>query len=46
MTLKPLTGLLGLVQDTVREFSVTLLNSMLDGGSGPGSHEGYNVRDE
>lgn len=39
MTLKPSTELLGFDHDTDREFSVTLLNTMLDGGSGPGGQK-------
>lgn len=44
MTLKPLTGLFGLVHDTVTEFSVTLLKTMLEGGSGPRGQIEYNER--
>lgn len=36
VTLNPATVLLGLVQDTVRDVSVMLLNSSSVGGSGPG----------
>lgn len=35
VTLNPVTVLLGLVHDTVRDVSVMLLNSNSDGGSGP-----------
>lgn len=35
MTLKPLTAVFGLVQDTVRDLSVSSLKTMSVGGSGP-----------
>lgn len=38
-------GVLGLVHDTVREFSVTALKAMSVGGSGPERYEEYTVRE-
>lgn len=40
MTLKPLTGLFGLVQDTEKDVSVTSLKRRPEGGSGPGHGTG------